>query len=195
MFNKSARRTVSTNRGTAQMEVKMNAFSFPTVETAHPDARPLLEGPQKHLGFVPNLLLGLSNSPATLASYADLSKHFARVGLTGIEMQAVLVVASVENACAYCVAAHSTFATNLKIEPTVLNALRQGAEPQAQANPNVNLDIGGLVQVSAWQSDGRALVHYRGAQWSALLRPGALPEPGEHRVVEMLGSRLVLEKT
>jgi uncharacterized peroxidase-related enzyme len=111
------------------MEVNMNAFSFPTVETAHPDARPLLEGPQKHLGFVPNLLLGLSNSPATLASYADLSKHFARVGLTGIEMQTVLVVASVENACAYCVAAHSTFATNLKIEPTVLNALRQGAEP------------------------------------------------------------------
>ena len=73
--------------------------------------------------------------------------------------------------------------------------LRQGAEPQAQSNPNVNLDIGGLVQVSAWQSDGSAQVHYRGAQWSALLRSGAEPEPGEHRVVEMLGSRLVLEKT
>ena len=39
-------------------------------------------------------------SPATLASYVDLSKHFAKVGLTGIEMQTVLVVASLENACA-----------------------------------------------------------------------------------------------
>lgn len=60
---------------------------------------------QKQLGFLPNLLSGLSNSPATLASYVELSKHFAKVGLTGIEMQTVLVVTSVENACPYCVAA------------------------------------------------------------------------------------------
>jgi AhpD family alkylhydroperoxidase len=58
-----------------------------------------------------------------------LSKHFAKVGLTGIEMQTVLVVSSVENACAYCVAAHSTFATNMKIDQAVLKALRQGTEP------------------------------------------------------------------
>jgi alkylhydroperoxidase family enzyme len=75
------------------------------------DARPFLEGPQKQLGFLPNLLSGLSNSPATLASYAELSKNFSKVGLTGIEMQTVLVVTSVENSCAYCVAAHSTLAT------------------------------------------------------------------------------------
>ena len=74
----------------------MNPFPFPTVDTALPDARPLLEGPQKLLGFLPNLLSGLSNSPATLASYVELSKHFAKVDLTGIEMQTVLVVASVE---------------------------------------------------------------------------------------------------
>jgi AhpD family alkylhydroperoxidase len=113
----------------------MNAFSFPIVDTALPDARPLLEGPQKALGFLPNLLSGLSNSPSTLASYVELSKHFAKVGLTGVEMQTVLVVTSVENACAYCVAAHSTFATNMKIEPAVLKALRQGT-----AAPDAKLD-------------------------------------------------------
>src|SRR4051794_5043253 len=71
----------------------------------------------------------LSNSPATLASYADLSKHFAKAGLSGLEMQTVLVVTSVENACAYCVAAHSTFATKLQMDPAVLLALRQGTDP------------------------------------------------------------------
>jgi AhpD family alkylhydroperoxidase len=106
----------------------MNRFDFPSIDNASADARPFLEGPQKQLGFVPNLLAGLSNAPATLASYVELSRHFAKVGLTGIEMQAVLVVASVENACAYCVAAHSTFATNLKIDPAVLQALRSGAD-------------------------------------------------------------------
>ena len=78
----------------------MTAFDFPTLETAAPEARPLLEGPSKHLGFVPNVLLGLSSSPATLAAYLDLGKHFSKIGLSGIEMQTVLVVASVENACA-----------------------------------------------------------------------------------------------
>ena len=106
----------------------MNTFAFPSIDAAPADARPYLEGPLKHLGFVPNLLAGLSNSPATLASYVDLSKHFAKVGLTGIEMQVVLVVASKENACEYCVAAHSTFATNQKIDPAVLKALRAGSE-------------------------------------------------------------------
>jgi AhpD family alkylhydroperoxidase len=107
----------------------MNDFTFPSIDAAHPDARPAREGPQKHLGFVPNLLAGLSNSPATLASYAELGKNFAKVGLTGVEMQTVLVVTSVENACAYCVAAHSTFATKMQIDPAVLKALRQGTDP------------------------------------------------------------------
>jgi uncharacterized peroxidase-related enzyme len=113
----------------------VNPFPFPAIDDAPPEARPFLEGTKKHLGFVPNLLSGLSNSPATLASYAELAKHFAKVGLTGVEMQTVLVVTSVENACAYCVAAHSTFATNMKIDPVVLNAIRRGTEsPDAKLN-------------------------------------------------------------
>lgn len=104
----------------------MNAYAFPTVETAQAEVRPLLEGPKTHLGFVPNLLLGLSNSPATLGAYLDLAKHFAKIGLTAVEMQTVLTVASVENECAYCVAAHSTFATNAKVDPEALKAFRRG---------------------------------------------------------------------
>ena len=71
----------------------------------------------------------------------------------------------------------------------------RGAELEAQSNPNVNLDIGALVTVDAWASDGCAQVHYRGANWTALHRPGLAPECGEHRVVEVQGSRLILEKT
>ena len=79
----------------------------------------------------------------------------------------------------------------------VWRRLKQGrsAEPEAQSNPNVNLDIGALVSVEAWASDGSAQVHYRGANWTAIHRPGVTTESGEHRVVEVQGSRLVLEKT
>lgn len=113
----------------------MSAYAIPTAETAAAEVRPLLEGPKSHLGFVPNLLLALSNTPSVLSAYLDLGKHFAKSGLSPVEMQTVLTVASVENACAYCVAAHSTFATGAKIDPEVLKALRRG-EPSSDAKLN-----------------------------------------------------------
>lgn len=64
----------------------------------------------------------------------------------------------------------------------------------AQANPDVNLDIGETLHVEAWNADGTAQVHYRGAQWTVLHRPGLVPTPGLHRVAELIGNRLLVEK-
>lgn len=67
-------------------------------------------------------------------------------------------------------------------------------EPLAHANPNVNLDIGETVQVSSWNTDGTANVQYRGAQWTVVHRTGITPVPGAHRVAEMVGNRLLVDK-
>ncbi len=67
-------------------------------------------------------------------------------------------------------------------------------EPPAQANPNVNMDIGETVQIGAWNPDGTASVQYRGAHWTAIHRPGVSPTPGAHRVAEMVGNRLLVDK-
>lgn len=67
-------------------------------------------------------------------------------------------------------------------------------ELPAQANPDVNLDIGETVVVNAWNTDGTADVHYRGARWTAIHRPGVNPTPGPHRVAELVGNRLLLDK-
>ena len=64
----------------------------------------------------------------------------------------------------------------------------------AQADSNVNLDIGQVVEVNEWHPDGTATVHYRGAQWTAVHRPGTPAEPGQHRVTELVGSKLMVEK-
>ena len=61
----------------------------------------------------------------------------------------------------------------------------------ASRDQNVNLDIGARVVVPAWQ-DGRARVMYRGALWDVELGPGALPEAGEYRIVEVQGNRLIV---
>ena len=55
------------------------------------------------------------------------------------------------------------------------------------------LDIGETVEIVDWQSDGTAPVRYRGAGWTAIARPGIPLLPGPHRVVDIAGSRLVVE--
>ncbi len=66
--------------------------------------------------------------------------------------------------------------------------------PQASANRNVNLDIGETVQIEAWMPDGTGSVQYRGARWTVIHRPGQVPQTGMHRVAEVIGNRLVVEK-
>ena len=65
---------------------------------------------------------------------------------------------------------------------------------EASRNQNVHLDLGELVQVLEWDEQGLAQVKHRGAQWTAQLAPGHVPAPGAHRITEITGSRLILEK-
>jgi membrane protein implicated in regulation of membrane protease activity len=79
------------------------------------------------------------------------------------------------------------------VATSILHRSRFGrpARQSPSRDRNVNLDIGARVTVPAWQ-DGRARVMYRGALWDVELGPGALPEAGEYRIVEVQGSRLIV---
>jgi membrane protein implicated in regulation of membrane protease activity len=72
--------------------------------------------------------------------------------------------------------------------------MKKPSEALAQANPNVLLDIGETLQINSWNSDGTADVQYRGAHWTAVHRPGVVPSPGPHRLAEVIGNRLLVEK-
>jgi membrane protein implicated in regulation of membrane protease activity len=65
------------------------------------------------------------------------------------------------------------------------------ARHDATRDRNVNLDIGQRVTVPAWDN-GRARVMYRGALWDVELGQGATAHPGDFRIVEVQGSRLVV---
>lgn len=71
-------------------------------------------------------------------------------------------------------------------------------EPKAEANRDMNLDIGQTVHVPVWEPGGRAHVQYRGAQWLVVLKDPAgaavaPPGPGMHRIVAVQGSQLMVE--
>jgi len=65
---------------------------------------------------------------------------------------------------------------------------------RAAGNRDIHLDIGETVMISAWGPDGSAKVRYRGAQWTVVPRPDQTPSPGMHRVAEIVGNRLLVEK-
>lgn len=75
-----------------------------------------------------------------------------------------------------------------------MRKLASRGELPAQSNPNVNLDIGETVHIASWNADGSANVQYRGANWTAIHRPGIVPSAGPHRVAELVGNRLLVDK-
>jgi membrane protein implicated in regulation of membrane protease activity len=79
------------------------------------------------------------------------------------------------------------------VATAILHRSRLGgpSRPEASRDRNVNLDIGQRVLVDAW-TDGRARVMYRGALWDVELGPGAQPQAGNFRIVEVLGNRLIV---
>ena len=66
----------------------------------------------------------------------------------------------------------------------------------ASANRDVNLDIGGAVEVGEWRSDGTALVKFRGANWTAVAsQPSDSTQVGLFTITELHGNRLTLSKS
>ncbi len=99
-------------------------FPVNTIESAPESARPILSGAQKGFGFVPNLLAVMSTAPALLEGYMTLARIFDGSSLSATERQIVLLAASRENGCAYCMSVHTALAGMQKVATSVTDALR-----------------------------------------------------------------------
>lgn len=71
-------------------------------------------------------------------------------------------------------------------------ARRRLGEARPAANPDVNLDVGEVVQVLAWDASGHTQVQHRGANWQARLLAGQPTQTGAHRIQAVEGIHLVL---
>jgi membrane protein implicated in regulation of membrane protease activity len=69
---------------------------------------------------------------------------------------------------------------------------KRGAGPATSTN--MDFDAGEPVHVDAWTEDNTATVRYRGTVWTAVPAAGVPQGTGAHRVREVQGSRLVVEK-
>ncbi len=114
----------------------MSQFQVHTTDSAPAGARPILDGAQKSMGFVPNLFGVFAESPELLKAYTTIGSLVDATSFTPTERQIVLLATSFDNECDYCMAAHSTIAGMQNVAEDVVGALRSGdpiADPKLEA--------------------------------------------------------------
>lgn len=104
----------------------MSQLSLPLIDPASAP-RPVqqtLINVEKKYGFLPNLYREFAHAPIALDAYLAVSDIFGKGTLSATERNVVLLAASRENGCRYCVAVHSTVADMQKDAPHIAEAIR-----------------------------------------------------------------------
>jgi uncharacterized peroxidase-related enzyme len=135
------------------MTMTRHDFRLHTLDTAPEASRIGLEQVKQKFGRVPNFFAVAAESPAAVNAYMSLSNIFRTTALTPAEQQIVILTASVENKCEYCVAAHSRGARAAGVPEDVIkgitarNALK---EPKTEA---LRYLVSQIVEKRGWLSD------------------------------------------
>ena len=114
----------------------MTTFTKHTIESAPDASKPTLEATKKAMGFIPNLMATMSESPVLVESYLTMMGLFDKTDLSETERQIILMTNNRLNGCSYCMAAHTAVSKMAKVDDGVIEALRTGkpiADPKLEA--------------------------------------------------------------
>jgi uncharacterized peroxidase-related enzyme len=78
---------------------------------------------------IPNLAAAMSESPTLIRAFVSLHGINQSGSFSPVEREAISLTNAVANDCAWCVAAHSTFARKAAMPPDALESLRAGRSP------------------------------------------------------------------
>lgn len=92
--------------------------------TAPEAAKPLLANSRATTGMIPNLHAVMAESPQLLEGYKRLHSLFLASSFDKEELTVVWQTINVENACHYCVPAHTAIAHSMGLDPAITEALR-----------------------------------------------------------------------
>lgn len=103
-------------------------LTLKTIDDAEPEAKTLLEGAQKKMGFIPNMYKAMANSSGLLSAYIHGYDTFrSNSGFSPAEQEVIFLTISRTNGCEYCMAAHSFLAGAMSAVPAdVTAAIRDG---------------------------------------------------------------------
>ena len=102
----------------------MTDFPIHDIESAPERSKPLLEKSQKGFGMIPGLHGIMAEAPGTLEAYQALHQLVLDSSFDNEETTVVWQTINVENACHYCVPAHTGIAKMMEVSDDIINALR-----------------------------------------------------------------------
>ena len=97
-----------------------------SIETAPERSGPGLRAAEQTLGFIPNMMGVLAESPAALDAYQAVQGAFATSSFATAEQHFLALVISVVNGCTYCVPVYSGLSAKAGIDQEVIDAVRDG---------------------------------------------------------------------
>lgn len=101
-------------------------------ETAEGKAKELLDGVKKQIGFAPNMMKTMAQSPAVLEAYLNFSGALSNGTLSGKLREEIALIAAETNGCGYCASAHTAIGKMVGLDETAILAAREGNSANAQ---------------------------------------------------------------
>jgi len=102
----------------------MTDFTLHNVESAPEKSKPLLEKSQKAMGMIPGLHAVMAEAPGMLEAYQTVHQLALDSSFDKDEVTVVWQTINVENACHYCVPAHTGIAKMMEVSDDITNPLR-----------------------------------------------------------------------
>lgn len=102
----------------------MTDFPIHDVESAPEKSKPLLEKSKKAMGMIPGLHGVMAEAPGILEAYQTVHQLALDSSFDKDEITVVWQTINVENACHYCVPAHTGIAKMMEVSDDITNALR-----------------------------------------------------------------------
>lgn len=113
-----------------------------TIDAAPSASQPLLEAVKKQLGVAPNMFRLISNSPAALKGYLDLSAALNQGSLPAATRERIALAVADLNGCGYCLSAHTYLGKNLaKLDDGEITANRNGFSNDPKADAAVRFAV------------------------------------------------------
>ncbi len=111
----------------------MSRINVVTNETATAEQHALLEGIESQLGAVPNFLRVFANSPAALRAFLGLHGIAGEGSLDAATRERIALALAQQNACEYCLSAHTAIARKAGLDGEEIAANRAGTSGDAKA--------------------------------------------------------------
>ncbi|PWE32865.1 peroxidase [Maritimibacter sp. 55A14] len=102
-------------------------------QTSSDEAKPLLDAVQSGLGMVPNFIRVLANSPAALSAFLGLHGIAGSGLLEEKTRERIALAVAEQNACQYCVSAHTAIGRKVGLDNQEMLANRMGRSADTKA--------------------------------------------------------------